>query len=261
MMLLDSAAVRYVRSWLGEPEGPGVLDLYHGLACHRRGIWGDDARAPKSVVLVREGNGQLEAFGAGEPEPAVSWLTSRAGKPVALLAPKEWWAPVGRRVRATEKMEMLTFELDTSESVPRASGPIVVTRRLIAEDNSAFLTPALAPPWALLGWTSFEDLITYGVGFVAPFGAGLASAAWTYSQASRYDAIGVATVERFRRLGLGRAVASALISHIIDDRGKTPLWTTSPDNTASRELAESLGFELAATETFLRWHPNARGPR
>src|SRR4051812_39059498 len=107
MLLLDSAAVRYVRSWLGEPRAPGLLDLHHALAYHGRGLWGDDARAPKSVLLVREGNGQLEAFGAGAPEPALGWLCRRAGKTVALLAPRPWWDAVGRRNRVVERVEVV----------------------------------------------------------------------------------------------------------------------------------------------------------
>ena len=84
MVPLDSLAVRSLRSWLGEPSGPGVLALHHALAYQRPGLWGDHPRVPRSVVLVREGDDQLEAFGAGEPEPAVAWLAGQ-GRAVSLV--------------------------------------------------------------------------------------------------------------------------------------------------------------------------------
>src|SRR5437016_14120473 len=85
MVPLDPLAVRSLRSWLGEPAGPGLLALHHALTYQRPGLWGDHARVPRSVVLLREGDDQLEAFGAGEPEPAVAWLAGQ-GRAVSLVA-------------------------------------------------------------------------------------------------------------------------------------------------------------------------------
>jgi hypothetical protein len=204
------------------------------------------------VLLVREGDGQLEAFGAGEPEPALGWLARRAGRTVALLAPPHWTNVVGRRFRALERKEMLTLSVAPADFQPPRS--TVTTRRLEAGDARAFID-GIVPDWALLSWSSFEELVEFGVGFVVPSGSDYGALAWTYSQAGRYAAIGVVTVPRFRRLGLGRAVASDLVSELMNSRGKTPIWTTTSDNSGSRALAESLGFSLAATETFLRWLP------
>src|SRR4051794_3478740 len=55
MVPLDPLVVRSLRSWLGEPAGPGLLALHHALAYQRPGLWGDHARVPQSVILVREG--------------------------------------------------------------------------------------------------------------------------------------------------------------------------------------------------------------
>src|SRR4051794_1516614 len=101
MVPLDALAVRSLRSWLGEPSGPGLLALHHALIYQRPGLWGDHPRVPRSIVLVREGDDQLEAFGAGEPEPAVGWLVSR-GRAVSLAAPAAWRDAVGARVGSIE---------------------------------------------------------------------------------------------------------------------------------------------------------------
>ena len=107
----------------------------------------------------------------------------------------------------------------------------------------------------LAGLAIVRALIAHGAGFGVPHGRGFAALAWVFDQAGDFDAIGVSTVPRFRRLGLGRAAASALIMHILQWRGKVPLWSTTPDNAASQALANSLGLSLAVTESLLRWGP------
>jgi len=259
MVLLDSAAIRYVRSWLGEPRGPGVLDLYHALAHQHRGLWGDDARAPHSVLLIREGNGQLEAFGGGDPEPAVGWLSRRAGQTVALLAPSDWREVVGRRFKPVERSDILT--LNWKPQAESSSVSPVLIRRLVMDDAKTFLKSEATPDWALFAWGSFAELIEQGAGFAVPYGDDFAALAWIYSQTERFDAVGVSTVARFRGLGLGKAVASALVTHIVSERGKFPLWTTTATNSSSQALAASLGFSLGASETLLRFCPTLPSPR
>ncbi|SIO39266.1 GNAT acetyltransferase [Singulisphaera sp. GP187] len=202
------------------------------------------------MLLLREGGRQLEAFGAGDPEPAVDWLCRRGEKSVALLAPKDWWDAVGRRIEGVEQAEVLTLSAAASQ---RPTKPAVVTRRLTVDDSAAFLAPEIALEWALWGWGTFRALVERGAGYVVPFGSGFAAMAWVYSQAGDYEAIGVSTVLRFRRLGLGKAAASALVSEIIETREKVPLWSTAPENEASVAMAQSLGFSIATLETFLRW--------
>jgi RimJ/RimL family protein N-acetyltransferase len=257
MVPLDAVAAEHVRAWLGEPQSPGLLDLYQALADHRQGLWGDDPRTPRSVVLVREGTHQLEAFGAGAVEPAAGWLCRHEGRTVALLAPREWWDAIELRVERVERVEVVTLAVEASDFRPASSA--VVTRRLTAKDSAAFLASEIAPEWALSGWRTFRDLAERGAGYVVPFGVGCAAVSWIYSQAGPYEAIGVATAARYRRLGLGKAVASALVAEILEDRGKIPIWTSTPENAASLATAEALGFSAVASETCLRWR--RVGPR
>jgi hypothetical protein len=180
----------------------------------------------------------------------LGWLLGRAQEPLSLLAPEHWWDAAERRAGGVERVEVLTLSADADEFLPDVSA--VAVRRLAAGDSEALLAASF-PAWALAGWTSGRDLVEHGVGFAVPNGREYAALAWVYSRAERYEAIGVSTVDRFRRLGLGRAVASALVSEILHKRGKVPLWTTAPGNGASLALAESLGFSAAAAETCLRW--------
>ena len=236
-----------------------TLALEHALGFRRDGIWGDAPTDPRSVVWLREGDGQWEAFGAGECEPAVGWLARRAGiGTVALLAPEAWERAVGAAIRDVERTSVLTW-IGGSRAVrsryegfdPRPRTPALATRRLTLADERAFVE--VAPAWALRGWGSFPALIEHGAAFGVPHGAGLAALAWVVERGRIFAALGVETAPRFRRLGLGRAVALALRRDILDRQARVPLWITTPGNAASQALARSLGFSPRPAETLLRW--------
>ena len=248
MVPLDATGSEHARTWLEGPAAPGLLALEHALRHHRPGLWGDDARRPRAVVLLRPGDDGWDAFGAGEPRPAVGWLAGRGG-PITLLAPEAWEDPIRARVGPLSVSTVQTW----APTGPLRPAPRIPTRRLSAGDAIPFAEAA--PPWALRGWGPVGALLEHGAAFGVPHAGGLAALAWIFDQSHRYDALAVATAPRFQRLGLGRAVASALIAHIVRDRRKFPLWSTSPENAASIALASSLGLALASSQTLLRWPP------
>ena len=254
MVPLEDDGIEHARSWIPAPK-PGLLALHHALAYRRPGLWGDDARLPRCVVLVREGDGGLEAFGAGLAEPAVGWLVG-LGRAVALLAPEaEWWEAVLARVEAAEIGEVETWGVVPGRAPavgPSPTRPILV-RALGPNDEQAFL--GSAPSWALRGWGSYARLVEHGEAFGVPHGTGFAALAWVFdrTRAPAFDAVGVFTAGRFRRLGLGRASASRLIGQIVEQRRGAPLWSCASENTGSHALARALGLGLLATEPLLRW--------
>lgn len=251
MVPLAPTAARYVRSWLGPSDGRGLLALRHALAYQLPGLWGDDPSTPHGVILIREGDGQLEAFGAGDPEPAVSWLVGHLRR-FTLFAPETWLEPVQARVGEVEQDTVETW----SGPALSAGAPRVATRRLTSHDSTAFA--ASVPAWGLRGWWSYSALMEHGIAFGVPHGSGFASLAWVFDQADDYDSVGVFTMPRFRRLGLGQAAATALVGEIVHGRGQVPLWSTAPGNTPARALAGALGFAIAATEPLLHW-PSRNG--
>jgi predicted GNAT family acetyltransferase len=56
-----------------------------------------------------------------------------------------------------------------------------------------------------------------------------------------YEDIGVVTDPGHRGRGLSSSCAAALVADV-RARGHRPTWTTSPDNTGSRAVADRLGF-------------------
>lgn len=224
-----------------------AVALHHALLLGRPGLWADNARKPRTVVLLRRGDTGWEAFGTGDPAPAVEWLAGRRA-PVALLAPEGWAGAVDAVIPEPAHRGVLPvrFLADTS---PRAARPSAAVRRLTPAD--APILAATLPGWALRAWESPQECLARGAAMGVPYRDGYASLAWITESDRHIDALGVWTDPRYRRLGLGRAAAAALVGHVLGPRGKDPLWSTTGDNTASLALAASLGFALELDEPLL----------
>ena len=218
----------------------------------------------------------------GGPSPPSPWLAAQH-RPMNLLAPIDWEPAVRRRSGRVERGYVQTWlragdpigemtgigasagpdpDLESEDEAERrrpksaSARPAVVipTRRLVDRDVDAFRD--VAPDWALWSWGTFAPLVTHGAAFgVTGKDGKLASVAWIFEEGRDRDKIGVATLPRYQRLGLGFATASALLAHITDERKRIPLWTASTQNLASQMLARSLGFVVQFTETVLRWVP------
>lgn len=253
MVPLEGEAADRVLAW--EADAPRSISLRHALIHRREGLWGDHPRSPRSVLLVREADAPegCHAFGAGAAEPAVGWL-ARRGRPFSLLAPEGWEGALRRRSPSVLRGIVETWARSGgAREAPRAATGIAA-RRLTRSDGPAFA--ATSPAWALLGWGEFARLIEHGAAVGVPDRDGrLAAVAWIFESDDGRDSLAVATDARYRRLGLGRAAAAALLAHVEDGRRKAPLWTVDAANVPSRALARSLGFAVRARETVLRWSP------
>jgi GNAT superfamily N-acetyltransferase len=169
---------------------------------------------------------------------------------VTLLAPEPWHASAARRVGPLKRESVETWvACGEGEAPPRPT--TARARRLLADDQAAFL--AVAPPWALRGWSSYQVLIDQAIAFGVPHGSEFAALAWVVEQEVGLAALGVFTTPRFRRIGLGRAACLALIRALKQEGGRDPVWFTSAANEPSRALATALGFQLIASEPLSRW--------
>lgn len=93
-----------------------------------------------------------------------------------------------------------------------------------------------------------------------PQGDILASASLNW-QSPNFADIAVRTHPDYRRQGYGRSVVASLVEYLLR-QGRTPLYSVDTQNTASVDLAQSIGFvdTLARTiilEGYLKPHPQA----
>lgn len=240
-----------------QEDAPGLLALRHALRYPRYGLWVNNLRAPTSILFHRRTRTplELEVFAAGDPTPVLRWLRRNCpANSVRLLAPDDWDPLIARAVGKDRQLERGKVETwhdpqPLRSDGKRSAGPRV--RPLTRADAPLFT--AMAPEWALRGWRSFEFLLTFGAAFGVPHGDGLAAIAWIYDSTDTFDAIGVFTPDRYRRLGLARAAAATLLRHIQQDRRRQPLWSTLASNTESIALARSLGFTQVVHETVFSW--------
>jgi hypothetical protein len=248
--------VRRARQRLGPPPGPGLLALRHALTFRPSHVLGDHGDDPVSLLLLREGDGRrLDAFAAGAHGRGVSDLVGMR-RPFRLHGPEAWRDALDQRFGAAERLSVTTWSLPGPTPPTLDTAPTV--RCLTAADAAPFL--GSAPSWALRGWETFEELIRHGAAFGVAHAGGFAALAWVFDAAGRFASVGAFTAPRFRRLGLARAAASVLVGHLVA-RGLSPLWSASPDNDASLGLAQSLGFEPAATEPIVGWTPGGEEGR
>ena len=101
------------------------------------------------------------------------------------------------------------------------------------------ITGRIVPSWS---WDTPEQFLTNdGIGYCVMYGETVAAAAFTAAASSVFADIGVETAEDFRRMGLAKAAAAAVMREITA-QGKTPVWAHHIANTGSMRTAEALGF-------------------
>ncbi len=121
--------------------------------------------------------------------------------------------------------------------------PARLPRRLEADDAAALAALSGECRWVSRTWSGPAGLAASGTAWGVFDRDRLVSVACVFFVGDRYEEIGVATEPGFRGRGLSTLCAGAVCGDILR-RGRTPSWTTSPDNAASFRVARKLGFSL-----------------
>jgi predicted GNAT family acetyltransferase len=129
---------------------------------------------------------------------------------------------------------------------PPASAPVPQpgsVRRLAPADTGAVraLHPTVA--WIAKTWGGPAGLAASGHGWGAFCDGALVAVACTFFAGARYHELGVATDPGHRGRGLATSCAWPAVWQAVS-AGRIASWSTSPDNRASRRVAEKLGFTL-----------------
>jgi len=226
------------------PDRPGSLIGLHAIHSGCGECWVD--RWPGARVGLVFTGGNLTCWGDPDalPEPALADVVR------SLLSD---WDRVFIEMRRG-------FEVPVRHALP---GLLIWPREIFVQERELTMPPP-APAGAEVRRLARSDVeavsaLEEGIRWISDTHGGAAelaatTAAWgafvegrlvsiavPYFVGDRHEDIGVVTAAAFRGRGLSPACAARVIADI-RVRGRTPSWSTSRDNAASRRVAEKLGF-------------------
>ncbi len=223
-----------VRHWF-LPERPGPLVGLHILNTGHGAVYAD--RWPDPGALLAHCAGNIALYGdpaALDPGEMRRLLVGLVEARDSFLAPLRAALP---HLRVWPRV-MLRWSPDVP-GPPLAGHPV---RRITAADVALLDQLSGDVNWILKTWDGAVGMADSGRAWIAEMDGRIVSLACSFFVGDRYEEVGVVTEPAWRRRGLAGSCASALCRDI-RLAGKTPTWTTSPDNHASMRLAQKLGFE------------------
>jgi len=228
----------WLSAWLErEQPGPDAI-LGHVLATGHGRCWVDDAARPRTVLAETGGNYLL----TGDPDV----VDPAALRPLVtgfVAAPARFVPLLHATFSQVTRWERVVY---VAPHRPPASAPVPqhgVVRRLAPADTGALraLHPGVA--WIAKTWGGPAGLAASGHGWGAFDGGDLVAVACTFFVGARHHELGVATDPDHRGRGLATTCAAQALWQAVS-AGRIASWSTSPDNRASRRVAEKLGFTL-----------------
>lgn len=209
-------------AWVNDPAVPEAARL--DLGCYA--VFGGDPFAP--------GVGRLVAGVPAGREPE--------GKEWVIEPSVAWRSALGNVHPDLQDRSMQTY----SASRLDPSRLVAWSRALPAGFVMARMDAAMASqldedlqPHALQVFGGVADFAANGLGFCALDGDRVACAATSYAVSSREVEVAIACRSAYRRRGLARATAAALLVNCLES-GLVPAWSAS--NPVSQYLAERLGY-------------------
>ncbi|HWQ11446.1 MAG TPA: GNAT family N-acetyltransferase [Roseiflexaceae bacterium] len=235
MHLLTPSQAAALLDWFG-PERPGPLVAQHVALTGNGAVFVDRWPEPRAALAATADNLTL----AGDP--AVLTPEQLRRHVIGFLDAPESFAPLLRE--AFPDMAVWDRVIFALEGPLRPAPPAdAEVRRLGPDDAYQLWALSRESGWVAKTWSGPPGLAASGMAWGGFVEGRLVAVACTFFLGRGHEEIGVATEPGFRRRGLSAACAAGLCADIIA-RGRTPSWTTSPDNVASMRVAEKLGFTL-----------------
>lgn len=228
----------WLSEWLErEQPGPDTI-MGHVLATGHGRCWVDDAARPRAVLAETAGNFLL----SGDPD-VVDPATLRPLITGLVAAPPRFVPLLHATFSQVTRWERVLY---VAPQRPLASAPVPQhgpVRRLTSADTGAVRAVHPNIAWIAKTWGGPAGLAASGHGWGAFRERDLVAVACTFFVGARYHELGVATDPEHRGRGLATTCAWHAMWHAVSV-GRIASWSTSPDNRASRRVAEKLGFAL-----------------
>lgn len=187
----------------------------------------------------------------------LNWLYSQEELEFFILYPgHESWVTVLDAVSAVplRKVQRVAFHLDADAFVAQRSRKLLPPEFVLVPMDATVMRTVAGTlyPWAGGMWKSETRFESDGVGFCVLTDGRIVSLCYSVFVNGSHHEIDILTVERFKRLGLAKVVASAFIDKCLD-RGLQPEWDCFKNNVASYQLAEVLGFRPTIEFSVYSW--------
>lgn len=236
MLELSKNQIEGLHPWF-KPEAPGPITIGpHLINTGYGNAWVDRWPEPRAILVEAATNYLLR----GDPH-ALTPETLRPHVKGFVDAPPEFVPLLHATFDSIVVWDRVVYALSQKPQWRAPAGFLV--RRLTWEDAAHL--EALSPEvnWIYKTWVTPANLAVSGYAWGAFAGNRLVSVANIFFLGDEYEEIGVVTEPEFRSLGLNAACVGGLCEDI-QQRGHIPSWTTSPDNIASRRVAEKVGFRF-----------------
>lgn len=233
MLQLTPDQIASLRHWF-LPDQPGPLIGLHVIQSRFGTVWADRWPDPQAIFVETAQNAALH----GDPTALTPTIIREVVAGFVTAPPT--FAPL---LKATfPDLVVWPRVIYALPAPPAYSQPADFTiRRLTAADGEQLAGLSTESFWISKTWGGPTGLAASGYAWGAFAGARLAAVANTFFVGDHYEEVGVVTEPAFRGRGLSVACSGRLCDDI-RTRGRIPSWTTSPDNLASRRVAEKLGF-------------------
>lgn len=234
MIQLTTQQLATLRNWF-LPDRPGPLTGLHLLNTGHGTAWADRWPDPRAIYVETAQNGSL----AGDPTA----LTPEMMRDVVvgfIEAPAAFVPLLKETFPDLVVWDRVIYRLSAAPIYRQPAG--FTLRHLTSTDADHLANLSNESFWISKTWGGPAGLAASGYAWGAFAGDQLAAVANSFFLGDQYEEIGVVTEPAFRGLGLSVACSGALCEEI-RTRGRTPSWTTSPDNSASKRVAEKLGFQ------------------
>ena len=237
MIELDHSEYHFLKPVF--PDNHNYVEIPMIVNQKRGRAWLDSKHKPHLGILYCGDMTFIE--GDGEPDQVIEPVSEVAERTLEICCDRRFGDVLGKVFPKIQPMTNLMFEHDSIHY----RHDLISGFELRKLDEELYVKLGeTGEHWLVSMYKDYEDFKnTCGYGYAVFKDEKVVSAATAFGFDGKRADIGIATNPEFRNLGLAKACTSKLIGELRAN-GIGPVWITTPDNIASKTVAEENGFSV-----------------